>query len=480
MRVVGIALVGAAVLATAAPSSAARTLDWTRFGVDPARSNHSRAATGIAVADLAHLERQDVPIPGVVDSSPVYLDDVRVAGRRRDVLFATTSYGRAVAVDAADGSLLWTYTPPGYDALVGTPQFTTSSPVVDRENGFLYSPSPDGQVRKLTLDGHEVESGGWPAAVTLDPTHEKLSSALNLAGRWVIATTAGYGGDVPPYVGHVALVDAESGAVRHVFNALCSTRRELIEPSTCDASDAGIWARAGAVVVPGTHELLVATGNAPFDGEAHWGDSVLKLSPNGERLRGNWTPKNHEAMERLDLDLGSTAPALLRSGRRWLALQGGKDGWLRLLDVADLNGEGRACECVGGHLQKLPERDNPSVMTTPAVWGHGGRSWAFVTKSESTTAYRLSEGEHPKLRVVWRKERGGTSPVVAGGLLYVYEHWAGRIAVYRPATGERLAALRAARGHWNSPIVAGGRVALGVGSANAQPATGVLSIYRRP
>jgi hypothetical protein len=410
----------------------------------------------------------------------VYLHDVRVRGRERDVLFATTSYGRAVAVDAERAKLLWTFTPAGYGALVGTAQITTSSPVVDRGHRFLYSSSPDGHVRKLTLDGHEVASGGWPATVTFDPTHEKLSSSLNLSGRWVIVTTAGYEGDVPPYVGHVALVDRDTGEVRHVFNALCSSQHELIAPSTCEASDAGIWARAGAVVVPGTHELLVTTGNAPFDGAEDWGDSVLKLSPDAERLESNWTPKNHLVMEQHDWDLGSTAPALLRDGKRWLGVQGGKDGWLRLLDVADLNGRGHACECLRGQLQSIPEKDNPSVMTTPASWRHDGRSWVFVTRSDQTTAYRLAGGEHPKLHKVWRRLPGGTSPVIAGGLLYIYEQFAGRIVVYRPETGKTVATLPAATGHWNSPIVADGRIALGVGSANARPTSGRLAIWHLP
>jgi hypothetical protein len=479
VRVLGIALVAAIALVASAAPAPARTHDWPRFGVDPARSNHSRAPARIAAGDIDQLKRREVKLPGVVDSSPVYLHGIRIDGRKRHVFFATTSYGRAVAVDAG-GELLWTFTPPGYGALVGTPQFTTSSPVVDRKNRFLYSASPDGHVRKLTLDGREVRSDGWPATVTLDATHEKLSSSLNLSGRWVIVTTAGFEGDIPPYVGHVALVDRVSGEVKHVFNALCSTRHELIVPSSCDASDAGIWARAGAVVVPGTHELLVATGNAPFDGVDHWGDSVLKLSPDAERLEGNWTPRNHTFMEQHDLDLGSTAPALLRAGKRLLAVQSGKDGWVRLLDVADLNGHGHACKCTRGQLQALPERDNPSVMATPATWRHDGSSWVFVPKSESLIAYRLSGGAHPKLHKVWSRGRGGTSPVIAGGLLYVFEQYAARIVVYRAATGERVGSLPAATGHWESPIVVDGRVALGVGSANARPTKGVLEIYHRP
>lgn len=480
MRLVGTLIAAAALLVTAPAAASARSLDWPRFGLDPARSNHYRAPTGIHAGDLDDLKRRYVDLPGTVDGSPVYLDHVKVRGRTRDVLFATTSYGRAVAVDAERAKLLWTYTPPGYDAVAGTFQITTSSPVADRKHGFLYSASPDGHVHKLTLSGDEVKSDAWPAAITLDPTHEKISSSLNLSGRWVIATTAGYEGDVPPYVGHVVLVDRETGAVRHVFNALCSSRHELIAPSSCEASDAGIWARAGAVVVPGSHELLVTTGNAPFDAAENWGDSVLELSPDAERILGNWTPKNHVLMEQHDLDLGSTAPALLRSGKRWLAVQGGKDGWLRLVDPADLNGRGHPCKCLGGQLDSVPEKGNPSVMATPATWRHDGRSWIFVPRSDQTTAYRLEGGDHPKLHKVWRRLPGGTSPVIAGGLLYLYEQFAGRIVVYRPTTGKTVATLRTETGHWNSPVVADGRIALGVGNANARPTKGRLAIWQRP
>jgi hypothetical protein len=161
-------------------------------------------------------------------------------------------------------------------------------------------------------------------------------------------------------------------------------------------------------------------------------------------------------------------------------VQGGKDGWLRLLDLADLNGQGRACKCLAGQLDSVPEKGNPSVMSTPATWRHEGRSWIFVTRSDQTTAYRLSGGEHPKLHKVWRRLPGGTSPVIAGGLLYIYEQFAGKVVVYRPETGKRVGALKAATGHWNSPVVADGRVAIGVGSANARPTTGRLAIWSRP
>ena len=77
----------------------------------------------------------------------------------------------------------------------------------------------------------------------------------------------GYIGDAPPYQGHVVAIDAGSGHIAHVWNSLCSDRHSLIVPSTCAGSDSAIWGRGGAVVEPGSGRLLVATGNAPFDGK---------------------------------------------------------------------------------------------------------------------------------------------------------------------------------------------------------------------
>ena len=465
--------------ATAAPAEAAGH-DWTRFGFGPARSNSSTAVAGIAAADLSHLERQDVALSGTVDSSPLYLHDIEVMGRVRDVFVATSSYGRTFAIAARSGKILWTYTPPSYGALAGTKQYTTSSPVADRKRGYVYSPSPDGLIRKLSLkDGSEVLTQGWPAAITRDAGHEKISSPLNLSHGYVIATTASYGGDIPPYQGHVALVDPDSGALAHVFNALCSRRHELMQPTACGRVGSGIWARSGAVVVPGSHRLLVATGNGNFDGATDWGDTVLELSSDAAKVMGSWTPTNEEALDHFDFDLGSTAPALLRTGTGWLALQGGKDGILRLLDVADLNGHGRACLCKGGELQTLHTPNREKVMTAPASWRHNGHSWLFVTTYETTTAYRLS-GNPPRLHRMWGNDRPGSSPTVAGGLLYIYDPVGGGVAVYRPASGKRLAVLASAGGHWSSPVVADGRIAIPVGNANLQRQTGTLTIYRKP
>src|SRR5207247_2436023 len=141
--------------------------------------------------------------------------------------------------------------------------------------------------------------------------HEKLAGSINFSRHLVLAATDGYIGDAPPYQGHVVSLDRASGRIVGVWNSLCSDRHELIQPSTCGASDSAIWGRSAPVVDPSTGNLLVATGNGPWDGQTNWGDSVILLSPDAKQMLGHWTPSNQAELESRDLDLGANAPALV-------------------------------------------------------------------------------------------------------------------------------------------------------------------------
>jgi hypothetical protein len=435
--------------------------DWPLFGLRPSRENATDAPTGITAADVGRLVRHRVHLPGTVDSSPIVLGSTALV---------TTTYGRTVAVDLVDRRLRWTFTPAGYDRVAGTSQITNASPAADPSRRFVYTASSDGFIHKLRVgDGREAP-GRWPVRVTRDATHEKLTSSLNVSGRLLIATTGGYIGDAPPYQGHVIAIDRASGRIVAVWNSLCSNRHAIIVPSTCPASDSAIWARSGAVVMPGSRDLLVTTGNAPFNGHTDWGDSVLRLSPAARTLRQNWTPADQAQLEATDADLGSTAPAVLGRG---LALQGGKAAKLDLLDLNALNGTPRAGSRLGGQLQELPAPGGAQVFTAPAVWHHAGATTVFVTTAAGTAAYRLT---HRRLRRIWSNGHAGTSPVVAGGLLHVYDP-GGALRIYRPASGQALASLPAGHGHWNSPVVAGGRIVLGEGNANDHDTSGVLDVW---
>ncbi len=463
-----LSIVGLLALAVGGASQSATTArqggNWTRFGYDAARSNAGPTQTGITAASVGKLRRQQVRLPGTADSSPIYLRGARVRGRAHDVFFVTTSYGITVAVDARSGKILWRFKPRGYASWAGSDRITNSSPIADPSRHYVYAEAPNGRVYKLTAaSGRPV----WSVSITRLPSREKLGTPLNFSRGLVIATTGGYIGDAPPYQGHVATI-SRRGRIVHVWNSLCSDRHRLIAPSSCPQSDSAIWARSGAVVVPRSGNLLVATGNARFDGVRNWGDSALMLTPSASRLLHNWTPRNYAELDNGDIDLGSTAPAILSSG---LAAQSGKDGLIRLLRLPELGG---TLGHTGGELQTIQAPGGSGVFSTMGVSHAGGTTRMFVGTDSGVWGYVLSGG---RLQVAWRRGASGTSPVVAGGLLYVYDPNGG-LNVFNPATGAPVAQLPAGGGHWESPIVTDGRIALPEGDANDHRTSGILNIYR--
>ncbi|HUQ48379.1 MAG TPA: PQQ-binding-like beta-propeller repeat protein [Gemmatimonadaceae bacterium] len=441
--------------------------DWPRFGYDAGRSNVSTEETGITAANIATLRRQQVMLDGTVDSSPIYMHGVTINGRAHDAFFVTTTYGKTLAIDANDGSILWRYTPPGFESWSGSRQITTATPVADPNRNFVYAASPNGHIQKLAVaDGHPV----WSTAITLLPTREKIASSLNFDRGHVLAVTGGYIGDAPPYQGHLAILDAASGRIVHVWNSLCSDNTTLMQPaSSCAQSGSAIWGRAGAVIDSRTGDIYLATGNARWDGRTNWGDAAVALDADG-RMIDNYTPSNTNHLSDIDADLGSTSPVLLGDG--YIA-QGGKDGIIRILKFDRTRGSAPRQD---GELQSVRTPTGDDLFTAPAVWRPGSTVWLIAADNGGTAAWTFANGH---LTPAWQNRTGGTSPVVAGGLLYVYDPGGG-LHVYLPQTGKEVAALESGRGHWNSPIIVDGRIALPEGNANSHSDTGVLNIWRLP
>jgi outer membrane protein assembly factor BamB len=445
--------------APARPAAARATnFDWPTFGLTPQRTSATARATGITAANAHRLRRRVVALPGTVDSSPIYLHGVTVRGRRHDVFVMTTTYGRTLAVDAAGGRILWTFAPRGIGTWAGTYRITNASPTADSDRRHVFTASPDGRIHRLALaNGHEAR--GWPATITRLPAREKITASLGLVDGRVIAMTGGYIGDEPPYQGHVVALDRVSGRITGIVNSLCADRRALLVPSQCPSSDSAIWARSGAAVGPGG-DLYVATGNAPYDGRTDFGDSVLRITPDVRRIVGHWTPADQSELNATDADLGSTGPVWLGGG---YLFQSGKDAHIHLLH--DLR-----------QVQELPAPGRQGMFTAPAVVRGRSGTTVFATTAGGTAAYALRGG---RLRELWSKAMAGTSPVVAGGLLYVYDP-GGALVVLRPGSGRVVARLPAGAGHWSSPVIGGGRVALPEGNANDHRTDGRLNLYALP
>lgn len=442
--------------------------DWTRFGYDEARTSSSAVDVGLTATTVPTMKRQQVTIDGTVDASAIYLHNLQINGAAHDAFFVTTTYGKTLAIDANDGTILWRFTPPNFSTWVGSARITNVTPVADPDRTAIYTATPDGNIVKLAVsDGHAL----WTTSVTSLSSREKIASPLNYSRGHVIATTGGYIGDAPSYQGHVSILDAATGQLLHTWNSLCSDRTGVIDPTSCSQSGSAIWGRAGAVV-DATGNIFVATGNGRWDGITNWADAVIQLDPLATRMLANYTPTNTANLEASDADLGSTSPVLLDATH---VVQGGKDGNLRVLNLATVGG---TTAHKGGEAQTVRTPSGSAMFTAPAVWSpSGGPTRLFAADGGGTAAWTYSGGS---LTAAWSNGTAGTSPVVANGMLFVYDPGGSTLHVYDAATGTKVADLQCGGGHWNSPIVADGRIALPEGSANSHSSSGILNIWRLP
>jgi glucose dehydrogenase len=452
-------------LAVSAKQTKSSGNDWTQFGGDVSGSSASSAPTGITATNVSSLARHQVTLDGVVDASAIYLHGANVKGGTHNVFFVTTTYGKTIAVDADAATILWEFTPSKYDSWANSRQITNSTPVADPDRQNIYAAAPDGTVNKLAVsDGHVV----WSTPITNLPTREKMDSPLRVFRGRVIAVTGGYIGDATPYQGHVAILDGQSGKVLHVWNTLCSDQSGLIaDPSKCSGQRSAIWGRAGAVIDPATGNIFIATGNGTYDGKTNWGDATLELNPDATQMLGNYTPEDNAELDARDLDIGSTSPVWLGGD---VIAQGGKDGLIRLLSLKSMSG---TAPHAGGEIQNVPTPSGQRLLTAIAVWRNGGQTWLFSADGGGTAAWTYEAG---KLNQQWKNTTGGTSPLVAGGLLYVYSPQGG-LHVYDPAKGTQVTTLDCGSGHWNSPIVVDGRIALPEGSSRQPSSSGILNIW---
>ena len=153
----------------------------------------------------------------------------------------------------------------------------------------------------------------------------------------------------------------------------------------------------------------------------------------------------------------------------------GKDGIIRVLVLSHLDGgPPSAPNRLGGEVQRLGLPGGGELFTAPAVWRRDSRTTMFIGAEHATAAYALIGG---RLHLVWENSTPGTSPVMAGGLLYVYDPAAGGVYVYEPRSARPIAKLPGTAGHWNSPTVVDGHVIEPEGDANEHKLTGTLKIF---
>lgn len=463
--------------------------DWMQFGYDATHSGNNTAETTLTQDNVDQLQRRyQATLPASVDSAPVYLSGVSTNGGTRDLLFLLAENGLLMAIDVADGSVVWSHQESGN-------QPTTSAPAIDPGRGFVYAYGLDGFVHKYNVgNGNEVTSGGWPELITLKTNVEKGAGSLTIGTSggitYLYVVTDGYGGDAGDYQGHLTTINLANG-VQNVFNTLCSDNPTHLDsagnncdrPLPSDFGGSGIWGRGGATFDAGTDRVYISTGNGWFDANMagfHWGDSVLSLVPAGVQSSGgglpddSYTPENFFDLFNFDIDLGSVSLAILPmpSGHpvTHLGAQLGKDAQIRLINLDNMSGSGLV-GTTGGELQLLLVPQGGAGMSEqPAVWvDPSGATWLLVANNSGVSGLKLLVNQNPpQLNSQW--SHGGTakSAIVANDVLYYAASCGGSYCMNAadPVTGNVLwtSSEHLANLHWQSPILVNGAIYIADGT----------------
>ena len=464
--------------------------DWLQFNGDAAHSGNNPLESRINVNNVAQLAfRFQVSLGDVEDGAPVFLDSVSTPAGVQSLLFVTTRSGYIIALNANTGAQVWSHqNGPGNCKINngGSACYTTSSPVIDPDRQYVYSYGLDGRVHKYAVgNGTEVVGGGWPEPTTLKAFDEKASSPLAFATvsgtTYLYVVHGGYPGDAGDYQGHLTAINLSTGAEK-VFNAMCSDQAvafvETPGAPDCAGTGSAIWGRPSAVYDAGTGLLFVATGNSTggtWDGMKYWSESMLAVNPDGTGTAAgpldSYTPADYQNLDNRDADLGSTSPAILpapaNSAVAHLAVQGGKDAQLRLVNLANLSGKGAPGHTGGEVATPMRIPQGGELLAQPAVWVNpaDGTTWVFVGNSGGLSGLKLSfdSGGHPSLVAQWQlsSQQAQSSPLLANNVLFFFGPTTagGQLSAYSPTTGSLLWTTNMVGGtHWESPIVANGMV----------------------
>nr|WP_246324668.1 PQQ-binding-like beta-propeller repeat protein [Petropleomorpha daqingensis] len=416
------------------PAPAAGAGDWLGYHADPARTGAvaGPSPTGVQVAWAADLG-------GAVRGQPL------VAG---GTIFAATETDRVVALDPADGHVVWSTSlgTPLTDVTdtVGCgnidPLGVTSTGVIDTASNTLWvvGEVSEGDAVHHRLFGLDLGTGSIRVSADVDPPLPPGQTPLHLLQRASLAL--GNGRVYVPYGGHLGdcghyhgwVVGADTG----------DPTQQVSFQVAPDGEGGAIWQSGGAPALDDAGNVFVSTGNAnPFPSEEpdplRYAESVVKLGPDLQPLADYKDPEAGG-----DEDLSTGNPVLLPGGRVFAV---GKTNTAFLLDggdlhrVADVPGVcdsdpdgGPAYDrasnrvfvpCRGGGLQVV-ELDGPSLGprldgadSAPVVVG--GTVWAVDVEENTLNAFDAATGKRIESVDVGTDLPVFVSPSFGAGLLLV-------------------------------------------------------------
>ncbi len=467
-------MTGAAVTLTAPASGGVYTVTATSVTNSSVSSSLTVAVTGLAGVYTYHndLARDGVnsqeyaltpsnvststfgklfscSVDGAVQAQPLWVANLTIGGATHNVVFVATQHDGLFAfdADASPCSQLWsvslidaqhggsgseTSVPSGSSpATLGDPPElgVTGTPVIDPTAKILYvvSASTGSGSYYQRLHAIDITTGSEMAGspVTISASYPGTGDGgstvsfnaqqdFQRAGLALISGTVYVGfashGDARPFYGWLMGYNYSSGhwSQSSVLN-VCP-----------DGTMCGIWMGGGAPAADSSGLIYVITGNGPFDAASgsapnnDFGDSLLQLS-SSLQVKQYFTPSDQATDQSLDNDFGSggtTTLADLPAGAavRHLAIGGGKDGTLYVLNRDNLGGLGdsNAVQTINLGPENLVSPNAGLMFSTPAFWNN---TLYVGAAGEPLTSYTLDTNT-ALLSVA------STASAPAGGIVY--------------------------------------------------------------
>jgi hypothetical protein len=325
----------------------------------------------------------------------VYGEPLEATGR----VYVATENDTIYALAANTGAVLWsthvgTPVPNGDLVCPGDISPTvgiTGTPVVDVGRGEIFAVADElsGGTQSHMLVGLNMYSGQKTMTTDVNPPGQEAPAilqrtGLNLSDGHVVFGYGGHSGDCPTYSGWVVSVP-EGGGSPNYYQAVPI------------GNDGAVWMGGAAPEVDAAGNIWFATGNGTGSSNYDNSDSVIELSPALQRTQ-LFAPTTWQSDNQNDLDLGSSAPALLSNGT---ALQVGKSSKAYLLNQSDLGGISSppTISACGS------DSDGGDAITGTVVYVPCGNGLEAIQTSPLGEAWQTSTGANGP-------------PITAGGLVW--------------------------------------------------------------
>lgn len=438
--------------------------DVATFHNDNARTGQNLTETILTPSNVTSANFGKVgffAVDGKVDAQPLFLTQVNIAGRTRDVLYVVTEHASVYAFESTTGTVLWQVSLLGTGETTsdnrGCPQITpeigiTSTPVIDRSrapNGVMYvvAMSKNGANYFHRLHALDITTGaevlGGPTTiqasfpgtgdnssdgnVVFDAKQYAERAGLLLINGTVYLTWTSHC-DIRPYTGWILGYSASTLAQTSVLNV------------TPNGSGGTIWMSGTAPAADASGNIYFLDANGTFDttmdangfpANGDFGNSFIKLSTvNGLKVADYFATFDTVQQSAADIDLGSGGALLLpdltdAAGQvRHLAVGSGKDSNIYVVDRDNM---GKFNPTANNIFQELRGALPGGVWSMPAYFNN---TVYYGPEGGPVRAFRISNAllsTTPTSQTAISFPYPGTTPSIsangtADGIVWVHEN----------------------------------------------------------